>query len=74
MSEETETYDVNTLDVEELRHECARLAAELDAALKSIDHWKARHELAVVAAQNLCDELTAVRRELEAEKDWRMGK
>ena len=41
MSQNQEPYDISTLDATELRHECVRLRAERDAAIKSRDRWKA---------------------------------
>ena len=40
MSQDQEPYDINTLDAEELRHECERLRAERDAAIESRNRWR----------------------------------
>jgi hypothetical protein len=67
MSEDKAAYDISQFGETQLRHECARLRAERDEAIKARDEWRCRHKLAVMAARNLCDELTAMRREREAD-------
>ena len=40
MSQDQEPYGIDTLDAEELRHECERLRAERDAAVESRNLWR----------------------------------